>query len=481
MCMQVKEIKQDGLSHELEVTVPANDIDKTVVERLKEVGKTAKQPGFRPGKMPLDMLRKKYGRAVMGEVLESVVNDSTKQVIEDKKLRPAMQPKIEVKEFDEGKDLIFSMKLDVLPDFKVADLKGIKIEKPIAKIEDKEINEALERITSQHKGSAPISGKRGIKKGDIAVFDFAGRTADDDVAHDGMQAEGHKLEIGSGQFIPGFEDQMIGKKAGEEFDVKVTFPKEYQAKDLAGRDAIFAINLHEIHEESEAKVDDEFAKQLGFDDEAALRDAVKHQLTSDYANQTRLKMKRQLLDALDDAHQFDIPQGMVDAELEGITKQLEQERAQNPDAEELSDEDKEELKTISVRRVRLGLVLAEIGQTENVTVSDQELQGAVITEAQKFPGQEKMVFDFYQKNPQMLENLRAPLFEDKVVDILFDRAKVTDKEVSVEELMKEDEDDKPAKKKAAKKKPAAKKKAAKKTAKKEDDCCASGSCDSEKK
>jgi len=481
--MQVKEIKQDGLSHELEVTVPANDIDKTVVDRLKEVIKTAKQPGFRPGKMPLEMARKKYGRAVMGEVLEAVVNDSTKQVLEDKKLRPAMQPKIEVKEFDEGKDLVFSMALDVLPDFDVADMKSLKIEKPVAKIDDKEIDDALERIASQHKGSEPITTKRGIKEGDIAIFDFAGRTADDDVAHDGMQADGHKLEIGSGQFIPGFEDQMIGKKADTEFEVTVSFPEEYHAEHLAGRDAIFAIKLHEIHESTDAKIDDEFAKQLGFDDEAGLRDAVKHQLSSDYANQTRLKMKRQLLDALDEAHQFEIPQGMVDAELEGITKQLEQERAQNPEAEELSDEEKEELQTISVRRVRLGLVLAEIGQAENITVSDQELQGAVISEAQKYPGQEKMVFDFYQKNPQMLENLRAPLFEDKVVDVLFDRADITEKEVSIEELMKEDdEDEKPkAKKKATKKKPAAKKKAAKKADKKEDDCCASGTCDSEKK
>ncbi len=466
--MQVKEISKKGLSHELEVTVPANDIDKTVVDRLKEVIKTAKQPGFRPGKMPLDMARKKYGRAVMGEVLETVVNDSTKQVLEDKKLRPAMQPKIEVKEFDEGKDLIFSMKIDVLPDFKVMDTKGLKIEKPVAKIEDKEINDALERITAQHKGSQKIKGDRGTKKGDIVIMDFHGRTADDNVEHEGMHAHGHKLELGSNQFIPGFEDQMIGKKTGDKFEVKVTFPEKYQAADLAGRDAIFDVEIHEIHEESEAKVDDAFAKDLGFEDEAGLRDAVKHQLTSDYSNQTRLKMKRQLLDVLDDGHKFEIPQGMVDAELEGITKQIEQEREQNPEAEELAADEKEELQTIAVRRVRLGLVIAEIGQQENVTVNDQELQRAVITEAQKYPGQEKMVFEFYQKNTQMLENLRAPLFEDKVVDILFDRADVTEKEVSIEELMKEDDEgDKPKKKSSAKKKPA-KKAAAKKTAKKAD-------------
>ncbi len=468
--MQVKEISNEGLSHELEVTVPANDIDVTVVDRLKEVIKTAKQPGFRPGKMPMEMARKKYGRAVMGEVLETVVNDSTKKVIEDKKLRPAGQPKIEVKEFDEGKDLVFSMKLDVLPDFDVMDTKGLKVNKLVAKIEDEQIDEALTRITSQHKGSEKIKGDRATKKGDIVIMDFKGRTADDNVEHQGMAAQGHKLELGSNQFIPGFEDQMVGKKAGAKFDVNVSFPEEYQAPDLAGRDAIFEVEIHEIHEVTEAKVDDAFAKELGFDDEAGLRDAVKHQLTSDYSNQTRMKMKRELLDILDDNHDFDIPQGMMDAELEAITKQIESERAQNPEAEELTDEEKEELETISERRVRLGLVIAEIGQKENVQVNDQELQRAVITEAQKYPGQEKMVFEFYQKNPQMLENLRAPLFEDKVVDIIFDRAEITEKEVSIEELMKEDDEDaKPKKKKAAKKSSAKKKPAAKKSDDKKDD------------
>ncbi|MEZ5903139.1 MAG: trigger factor [Alphaproteobacteria bacterium] len=467
--MQVKEVKSEGLSHELLITVPANDIDAHVVNRLKEVGKTAKQPGFRPGKMPLEMLRKKYGRAVLGEVLETAVNDATQKVIKDKKFRPAMQPKIEVKEFDEGKDLVFSMQLDVLPDFEVMETKGLKITKPVAKIEDKDIDEALARITQHHKGSKPITGNRATKRGDIVVMDFHGRTADDNKEHEGMHAHGHKLELGSGQFIPGFEDQLIGKKAGEKAEVKVTFPKNYGAKELAGRDAIFDVDLHEIHEATDAVVNDDFAKELGFDDEAALRDAVKHQLASDYEFQTKQKMKRQLLDILDDNHSFEIPQGMVKAELEGITAQIEQERKANPDSEELTKEEKEELEVIAERRVRLGLVIAEIGQAQNVTVNNQELQRAVISEAQKYPGQEKMVFDFYQKNPQMLENLRAPLFEDKVVDLLFKEADITEKEVSIEELMKDDEDEtleRKAKvsKKSSKKAPA--KKATKKSAKK---------------
>lgn len=468
--MQVKEVKSDGLSRELEVTVPANEIEKHIESRLKEVGKTVKMPGFRPGKVPMDMLKKRYGRAVMGEVLESAVNDSTAQVIKDKKLRPATQPKIEVKDFDEGKDLTYSMQVDILPDFDVMDLKGIKIEKPVAKIDKKDIDEALGRITEHHKGSKKIEGDRATKKGDFVVMDFHGRTADDNVEHEGMHAHGHKLELGGGQFIPGFEDQLIGKKAGDKVEVKVTFPEEYGAKELAGRDAIFDVDLHEIHEATDAVVNDEFAVELGFEDEKALRDAVKHQLSSDYENQTRLKMKRQLLDILDEKHDFEISSKMVEAELEGITQQIEQEREADPKAEKLSDEEKEELEYIAERRVRLGLVIAEIGQQSNVQVSDQEVQRQVITEAQKYPGQEKMIFDYYQKNPQMLENLRAPLFEDKVIDLIFKDADIKEKEVSIEDLMKEDEDDAPKKvkkkssKKAAKKAPA--KKAAKKSAKK---------------
>ncbi len=466
--MQIKEIKSDGLSRELEITVPANEIEKHVETRLKEVGKTVKMPGFRPGKVPMDMLKKRYGRAVMGEVLELAVNDATAQVIKDKKFRPAMQPKIEVKDFDDGKDLTYSMQVELLPDFEVMDLKGLKIEKPVAKIEDKDIDEALSRITEQHKGSKKISANRATKKGDIVIMDFDGRTADDDVHHEGMKAEGHKLELGSNQFIPGFEDQMIGKKTGEKLEVKVVFPAEYGAKDLAGRDAIFDVEIHEIHEETDAVVNDEFAAELGFDDEKALRDAIKHQLSSDYENQTRLKMKRQLLDILDEKHDFEISAKMVEAELEGITKQIEQEREADPEAEELSDDEKSELEYISERRVRLGLIIAEIGQQEKVEVGDQEVQRAVISEAQKYPGQEKMVFDFYQKNPQMLENLRAPLFEDKVVDIIFENAEITEKEVSIEELMKDDDDDALAAKSKSKSgsKSKAKKAPAKKTTKK---------------
>lgn len=450
--MQVKEINAKGLNRELEVTVPANDIAKKREERLQEVGKTVKIAGFRPGKVPAAMLEQKYGRAVMGEVLEAVVNEATAAALKEKDLRPAMQPKIEVKEFDEGKDLTFKVELEVLPKVEVKDLKGLKLEKPVVKIEKKQIDETLERIASHHKDSSPVEGDRALINGDLAIITFHGRTKDDNVAHEGMHAHGVKLELGSGQFIPGFEEQLIGKKKGDKVEVNVTFPENYGASELAGREAIFDVDVEDIHEAKPVTINDDFAKQLGFDDEAKLREAVEHQIKSDYEGQSRMKLKRQLLDHLDETHKFEVPQGMVDAEYEGIVQQIQAER--QAAGEEVTDEEKEELKTIAERRVRLGLVLSELGNREKVNVSDQELQRAVIMEAQKYPGQEKMVFEFYQKNRNALESLRAPIFEEKVCELIFKDAAITDKDVTVEELMADDEEaaEKPKKKTAAKKK-----------------------------
>lgn len=471
--MQVKEIKSEGLKLEMEVTVPANDIRKHQESRLKEVGKTAKIPGFRAGKIPMKMLEQKYGRAVMGEVLDLVVNETTAKVLKEKDIRPAMQPKIEVKEFDEGKDLVFNMQLEKLPKVEVMDLKGLKLTRPVAKMDSKTIDESLQRIADNNRTTKPIEGNRATKKGDIAVITFHGRTADDNVEHEGMHAHGVELELGSGRFIPGFEDQLIGQKAGEKLEVKVSFPKDYGASELAGRDAIFDTVIEAIHEAAPAEVNDDLAKKLGMEDEKALRAAVEQQMNAEYEMQSRMKLKRQLLDILDEKHDFEIPQGMVDAEYEGILKQIEAERAANPaeNGETLSDDEKDELKLIAARRVRLGLILSEVGAAGKVSVNDKEIQRAVIMEAQKYPGQEKMVFEYYQKNRGAMDMLRAPIFEEKVVELIFKDANITDKEVSVEELTKEEDDvelkgakKKPAKKKAdddgekAEKKPAAKKK-----------------------
>lgn len=460
--MQVKDIKSEGLKVELEVTVPANDIKKKQEVRLKEVGKTAKVPGFRPGKVPMKMLEQKYGRAVMGEVLEMVVSETTAKVLKDKNIRPAMQPKIEVKEFDEGKDLTFKMEFEKLTTVEVMDLKGLKLTRPVVKTDAKAIDETLERVAQSNRTTKPVEGDRATKKGDIAVITFHGRTKDDGVMHEGMHAHGVELELGSGRFIPGFEDQLIGKKAGDKVEVEVKFPKDYGATELAGRDAIFDTIIEAIHEAAPAEVNDELAKKLGMEDLKALRAAVEQQMNAEYEGHSRMKLKRQLLDILDEKHDFEIPENMVKAEYEGITRQIEDERKMNPaeNGAELTDEEKEELELIAARRVRLGLILSEVGNKNKVSVTDQELQRAVIAEAQKYPGQEKMGFEFYQKNRGAIDMLRAPIFEEKVVELIFKDASITDKEVTLEELLKEEDevDLKGAKKD---KKPAAKKKAKK--------------------
>jgi len=467
--MKVKELKSEGLSHELEITIPANDIDARVDVKLQEVGKTAKMPGFRPGKIPAAMLKKRYGKAVLGEVLEAAVNETSQQALADKKIKPALQPKIEVKskDFGEGNDLIYIVQVEAMPEFKVAELKGIKLTKLVAEPSNKEVDEALAKIAENNPGTKKVESKRATKEGDIVVFDFNGRTADDNVEHEGMQAAGHQLKLGSGQFIPGFEDQMVGKKTGDKFEVKVTFPENYGAEDLAGRDAIFDINLHDILEETDAKIDDEFAKQLGMDDLKALKEAVSEQLQKELDGHSRMVLKKELLDALDDANKFDVPPGMLELENTNIIQQVELERQRNNEDKELTKAENEEYAQIAERRVRLGLILAEIGNAQNITVADPELHKAVINEAQKFPGQEKEVFDYYGKNPQALESLRAPLFEEKVVDYILELAEVKDKAVSQDELLKALDDEleaKPQKKSGAKKSSAKQESGDKKTA-----------------
>lgn len=468
--MQVKELKKSGLNHELEITVTAQDIDKRVDQRLKEVGKTIKMPGFRPGKVPLKLLKQKYGKAIMGEVLESTVNETSTKALQDKELRPAIQPKIEVKSFDDGKDLTYTMQVEVLPKIEVKEYKGIKLQKLIAKPSDKEINEALEKIASNNQATVKVEGKRAAKNGDTVVIHFKGRTADDNFEHPGMEGDDHHLKLGSGMFIPGFEEQLVGKKAGDKVEVKVQFPKNY-TKELAGRDAIFDVEIKELREPGEAKIDDDFAKSLGLESIDALKNAVSEQLQAEYDRQSKMHLKKTLMDELDERHNFEIPAGMHDLEYNNIVNQIEHERAHHVHGEDcdhgddydgkVTDEEKSELKDIAGRRVRLGLVLSEIGTRNNIKVSDAEMQQAVIAEARRYPGQERDVFDYFSKNRNALETLRAPLFEQKVVDYILELAEVSDKSVTSEELLKAlDDEDSSGKNESKPKKSSGKKKKA---------------------
>ncbi|MCB1556471.1 MAG: trigger factor, partial [Alphaproteobacteria bacterium] len=440
--MQVNVIKQEGLDFICDVTVTAAEIQKQTDAKLTEYCKTMSMPGFRKGKVPLNIARQRYGKAVLGEVLELAVNENTEKVLKDKNLRPALQPKIEVKEFDDGKDLIYTMTVETLPAITVMDLKTLKLEKPVAKAEETAIDESLARIAAYRKDSQPIADKRGAKNGDILVIDFHGRTAKDNKEHPGMHSHGHHLELGSGQFIPGFEEQLLGKKAGEKVEIKVTFPEEYHAAELAGQEAIFDVDIEEIRESKPVEIDNDFAKSLGMDDVKALRKAVEEQIQAEYDNVSRMKVKRALLDALDDAHEFPIPAGMLDLELKSVRQQIAMERQEDVEDGELklSKEEEEELEAIAGRRVRLGIILSEIGTANNIAVNDQELQRAVFEEARKFPGQEAQVFEYFRSNREALESLRAPVFEDKVVDFILELADVAEKSVSIGVLTAEEEE-----------------------------------------
>lgn len=453
--MKVSVLKQDGLTRELEVTVPAATILKNVETQLVAYGQKAKIAGFRAGKIPMPILKKNYGRMILGEVLDKTVQDSMANALREQDIRPAMQPKIALKDgesFDEGKDLVYTMTVEVLPTFDVMDLAKVAVEKPVAKVEDKVVQETLDRVAKSNRSFVKVESDRAAKLGDVVVVDFSGTTKEG-VSLPGMSGKDMNIELGSGQLIPGFEDQLVGQKAGAHAHVDVTFPADYGVNELAGKAAIFHVDVKEIREASATVIDNALAEKLGFENVDTLKDAVVKNIAEDYAQLTRLRLKRALLDALDANHSFELPKGMVEMEYDSIVKQMEQEKKQA--GEEITQADKDELRPIAERRVRLGLVLAEIGRANKVEVKQEELYKAIYAEARKFPGQEQQVLEFYSKNPQVIESFRAPIYEDKVIDFILTQAKVTDKEVSIEDLTAEEDDAtdaKPKKKAAAKKK-----------------------------
>jgi trigger factor len=434
--MQVKETSADGLKRAYDVVVEAAEIEQRVDKRLDELKKTIKMPGFRPGKVPVTLLKKQYGRSVMGEVLEQAVNEGSQQAINDNELKPALRPKIEVKSFEDGKDLEFSMELEVLPDVPSVDLKVIELTRLKAGVTDEAMTEALDNFGKRFQEYEPPAKARKSKDGDRVTIDFVGKL--DGEEFEGGKADDFPLVLGSGSFIPGFEDQLTGKKADEEVEVKVTFPESYGAENLAGKDAVFDVKIKEIAEPKPVELTDDLAKGQGFDDLEALKTAIRENMEREYGSVARARVKRSLLDHLADNVKFDVPAGMVDLEFEAVWKQIEEELKKNPDQTDKSeDELKAEYKDIAERRVRLGLILSDIGQANELQVEQGELQQAMFEQARRYPGQEKQVFDYFQKNPQAIEQLRAPIYEDKVVDFILEMAKVEDKDVSVEELMKD--------------------------------------------
>jgi len=436
--MQVTETAAEGLKREFRIVVPAARIQEQIESKLKELSTQVRIPGFRPGKVPMGLLRKKYGTSVWGEVLEAAVNDGAQQAIEQNSLRPAMQPKIEIVAAPEQGDLEFTVAVETLPEITTMDFKTIALDKPKVSVPEEEVEKALGTIAErQEKTEAAPEGHK-AESGDVAVIDFLGKK--DGVPFEGGKAEGYSLKLGSNTFIPGFEDQVIGMAAGESKTVAVTFPEQYQSAELAGQPAEFDVTVHEVRKAVPAALDDELAKAVGLESLDALRTAIREELERGYTDQARVIMKRKLLDILADNHDFTVPQGMVEAEFEAIWKQIEQDKAAGrldaADAAKSEEELRAEYRTISERRVRLGLLLAEVGRKSEITVTQDDVNRAIMAEARRFPGQEHFVFQYYQRNPDALNMLRAPIYEDKVVDFILELANTTEKPVSPEELAK---------------------------------------------
>jgi trigger factor len=464
--MQVDETKNEGLSREYSVTLTAKEIGERVDARLSEVGGTVRVPGFRPGKVPMSVLRQRYSKAVMGEVLEKAVTETSQEVLDERELRPAVQPKIEITSFEEGQDLVYTINVDLMPEITPMDFSKLELTRLKATASDAEVDDALNRLAKDFRNSEPLKKARAAKEGDLVVIDFVGKI--DGEAFDGGSAEGHRLELGSNTFIPGFEEQLVGAKKGDEVEVKVAFPENYGAENLAGKDAVFEVKVNEIEEYVDTVIDDAFATNMGLESLDQLKGHLRERIEADYGNVARGRLKRDLLDKLHEGHDFEVPEGMVETEFEQIWTQYERAKTAgetDPEDEGKSeDEIKEEYRNIAKRRVMLGMLLSEVGRVNEIAVGQDEVNRAIVQEAQKYPGQEQQVLEFYQNNPQANASLRAPLMEDKVIDFIIEMAQVTDKEVSAEDLMKDpDEDGAPAKK-AASKKAGAKKSSAKKSA-----------------
>jgi trigger factor len=463
--MQIKETTNKGLKRAYQLTIPAKDIAAKIEAEVKKIAPQVKMPGFRPGKVPANLIKKMHGEQLHAQTVNDVIRESVDQLMKDKELRPAMQPKIELGEgYEEGKDAEIAIELEVLPTVEVPSTDGLKLERLVVPVADEAVNEAVASIAGQNKSYKDAAKSKKAAEGNQLIIDFVGKL--DGVEFEGGKAEDAALVIGSGQFIPGFEEQLVGVKTGDQKTITVTFPKEYQAENLAGKDAEFDITVKQVKVETETKVDDEFAKNLGLDSLDKLKELMRGQLEQQTAGLTRTQMKRQLLDTLAAGHDFEVPEGMVNAEFEQIWAQLLQEAQQEEDPAAALKEieaEKDDYRKIAERRVRLGLLLSEIGQANKVEVSAQEMSMLMQQAAQQYPPEDREKFmQYVQSEPMAAAQLRAPLYEDKVVDFLFDKAEVTEREVTQEELEAAIEAEETAEAKPAKKKPAAKKAPAKK-------------------
>lgn len=441
--MQVTETVSDGLKRELKVVVPAGELKSRAETKLADLQNKVRLNGFRPGKVPLAHVRQLYGRSVMAEVVEQAVGETSAKAIADRKERPALQPDIKLPEdqatvesiIEGASDLEYTMSFEILPKIELADLKGIALEKEVAEPSEEDIQKQVDLL---RQGNQAFETKDGVAaNGDRLVIDFKGSLGGE--PFEGGTGEDAYVVIGSNRFIPGFEEKLIGMKAGDERAIEVTFPKDYQAKNLAGKDASFEIKVKEVASASEAQSDEDFAKSLGVESFEKLQEAVKSQLQRELDNATKTRLKRLLLDALDEGHAFELPPSLTEAEFEGVWRNVtgHLERSKSSFEAEGTTEEKarEEYRKIAERRVRLGLVLAEIGNENQIRITDEELRRAMIDRARQFPGQERQVIEFYRKNPGAMNELRAPVYEEKVITFALELVKLSEKKVTPKELM----------------------------------------------
>ena len=450
--MQVTETTSEGLKREFQELLPANELEDRLNAELSNIKGKVQIKGFRPGKVPVAHLRKVYGKSVMADVLQNAVNEANQQIVTDKGLRLALEPQIEFpkdeeqtiieRALDAKGDLAFKVKLEVLPSFELADLSDVSIKKLVLKPSDEEVNETLERMAKDSRSFEPREEGAEAQSGDRVTIDFVGRI--DGTEFEGGTGEGIDLELGSGSFIPGFEDQLVGAKVGEKRVVKSTFPEAYGAAHLAGKDAEFDVTVTAIQAPGETKIDDELAKTFGMESLEKLKEAVGTAIGSDFEAQSRRKLKKDLLDALDTKYAFELPPSLVHQEFAAVWAQVEQDlktRGKTFEDEGTTEEKATaEYRKIAERRVRLGLVLAQVGETADIKVSDDEVNQALIARVRQYPGQEQQVWDFYRKNAQALAELRAPIFEEKVVDHVLAQVKLVEEPVSKEALFADEDD-----------------------------------------
>ena len=461
--MQVTETAADGLKREYTITVPAGDLEQEITRRLGEIGRQVRLPGFRPGKVPMQILRTRFGPSVRGEVLQSTLQASSAEAISEHKLRPALPPKVDIVSADEGADLEYKMAIELLPEIPEPSFAELDIERLVVEVPEEEVDGAIERIAEQQRKSEVV--ERPAENGDILIVDLEGRIGEQEIP--GAGGKDRQIVLGAGSSIPGFEDQLVGASAGEQRRVRVTFPADYAVADLAGKDADFEVDVKEVRRRSPIAIDDELGQAVGLENLAELRQELRQRLQRDYDAASRLRLKRSLLDKLAEGHDFPVPPGMVDLEFDNIWRQY-QAQGEPPPAvagaeatpavgevgaeatPAITDGDavptaagpgqndeaaRAEYRRLAERRVRLGLLLAEVGRKNNITVTPDEVNQAITREARRHAGYERHVLDFYRQNPGAIDTLRAPIFEDKVIDFIVELAKIGERKITPQELL----------------------------------------------